>query len=203
AQRRAFELETFAEGSCDVARGAAKAEHRVFFLGLVALAAKQLAVFVRLEVRKPHDHGLGPERASDRGDALDHLLDEERAGIGIAASRLGNLAPELRPELVVLEAGARMNADLVVDDEFEPRETDAGIWQLRELECELRIADVHGDLHRDAWHVTALAARDLERHQALEHAAGIAFGAGDRDRLAILQPMGRLAGTDDGRDAEL
>ena len=80
-----------------------------------------------------------------------------------------------------------MHADLVVDDELQPREADAGVRQLRELEGELRVADVHGDLHRDARHLAALAARDLEGDQALVDVAGIALGARHRDLLSVLQ----------------
>jgi hypothetical protein len=39
-----------------------------------------------------------------------------------------------------------VDADVVVDDELEPRQADAFIGQLAELEGELRIADVHHDL---------------------------------------------------------
>ena len=49
-QRLAFHRERLAERLADVARRAAKAEHRVLFLGLVARAADQLAVLVALEV---------------------------------------------------------------------------------------------------------------------------------------------------------
>src|SRR5205823_9948429 len=99
--------EALAEAWRDVARGAAKAEHRILFVGLVALAAEELAVLVRLEVGEAHDHRLGPERGRDRGDAFDHLFDEERTGVRIAARRRLDLAPERRLELCVLDAGAR------------------------------------------------------------------------------------------------
>src|SRR5207244_11693143 len=108
AQRLALELEALAEARRDVARGAAEAEHRVLFLRLVALAAEELAVLVRLEVRQAHDHRFRPERRGDRRYALDHLLDEERARIRIAARRLFHLALERALELRIIDAGARM-----------------------------------------------------------------------------------------------
>jgi hypothetical protein len=55
----AFEFEAVAEAVGDVARGAAEAEHRVFFFRLVDLAAEQLAVFVRLEVGQRTITGFG------------------------------------------------------------------------------------------------------------------------------------------------
>ena len=96
-----------------------------------------------------------------------------------------------------------MHADLVVDDEFEARQADAGVGQLREFERQIRIADVHRDLDRDARHLAALAAGDFERQQPLEHAAGVALGAGNRHRLSVPQARGGVAATDYRGDAEL
>src|SRR5204863_8136584 len=96
-----------------------------------------------------------------------------------------------------------VHADLVVDDELEPRQADPGVRQLRELEGELWVADVHRDLHRDLRHLAALAARYLERNQPLVDVAGVAFGARDGHGLAVLQALGGVARTDDRRDAEL
>src|SRR5207244_223106 len=127
AQRRALELEAFAKARRNVARGAAEAEHGVLFIGLVALAAEELAVLVRLEIRQAHDHRLRPEGRGDGGDALHHLLYEKGARIGIAPRRLLDLALQRALELRIFEAGARMHADLVVDDEFEARQPDAGV----------------------------------------------------------------------------
>jgi hypothetical protein len=45
-----------------------------------------------------------------------------------------------------------MDADVVVDDELEPRQADARIGQLAELEGQLRIADVHHDLGLELGH---------------------------------------------------
>ena len=75
-QRRAFEREAGGIGRVRIARGAAEAEHRVFFLRLEALAAEQPRVFVGLEVGQPDDHRLGIEGRRDRADAFGQLLDE-------------------------------------------------------------------------------------------------------------------------------
>ena len=56
----------------------------------------------------------------------------------------------------ILEARLRVDADVVVDDEFEPREAHARVRQLREVERELRVADVHRDLDRDLRHLVEL-----------------------------------------------
>ncbi len=77
-KRPAFELEAVAERRSNVARRPAETEHRVLFARLVALAAGQARILVRLEVREPHDHRLRPERRAERRHALGELLDVER-----------------------------------------------------------------------------------------------------------------------------
>ena len=76
----AFHGKGFAEVFADVARCATEAQHRVLFLGLVAAATNELAVFVRLEVRHAHDHGLGIERRCDGGNAFGHFVHIEGTG---------------------------------------------------------------------------------------------------------------------------
>jgi hypothetical protein len=79
-QCAAFHLERLREVFGDVARCAAEAQHRVFFVRLVARTADQLLVLVRLEVGQAHDHGLRIERRGDRRDAFGQLVDVERRG---------------------------------------------------------------------------------------------------------------------------
>src|SRR5262245_52443029 len=95
-----------------------------------------------------------------------------------------------------------MYAD-AVDDEFQARQAHAGVRQLGELEGELGITDVHGDLDAHLGHLAALAARHLERNQAVVDVAGVAFRAGNGDLLAVLQLARGVAAADDRRDAEL
>ena len=82
-----------------------------------------------------------------------------------------------------------MDADVVVDDELEPREADARVRHLREVERELRVADVHHDLDRRVRQLAALDVGDLGLEQAVVDVAGVAFGAGDGDERAVLQHL--------------
>ena len=82
--RAAFHGEAFGELVGDVARSAAEAEHRVFFVRFIERAADQLAVFVALEVGHAHDDLLGPEGGRDRGDAFGDLALEEVLGRSVA-----------------------------------------------------------------------------------------------------------------------
>ena len=201
-ERLAFHGEGLAEVLAEVARGAAEAQHRVLFLGLVAAAADQLAVLVRLEVRQAHDHLLGPEGRGDGGDALGHLVDVEGARRGMAAGhRLDGLL-EVVVDIRVVEDRLRVHADVVVDDELEPREAHAVIGQLREVEGQLRVADVHHQLDVDLGHHAALDLGDLGLEQAVVDVAGVALGAAHGDQGAVLQQVGGVAAADHGRNAQ-
>ena len=96
-QRPAFELEAVAERGRYVARRAAEAQHRVLLARLVARAAGEARILVRLEVREPHDDRLGPERRAEGRDALDELLDVERHRIGVAGAVLLDRRPQVAP----------------------------------------------------------------------------------------------------------
>jgi hypothetical protein len=201
--RRHFHLEAVAEAVGDVARGTPEAEHRVLFFRLVDLAAKQLAVLVRLEVGHAHDHGLRVEGRGDGGHALDQLLDEELLGRRVATRPAVDLVTQARRHLADVEDGLGVDADHVVDDELQARQADAGVGDLRELEGELRVAHVHHDLHRNLGQVAHVGGDDLELQLAAIDVTGVALGTRHRDRLALVQHVGGVAAADDRRDAEL
>ncbi len=123
--RHAFHLERLGEVVGQVARRAAETQHRVFLVRLVARTADQLLVLVRLEVGQAHDHRLRPERGGDGGDAFGQLVDVERLRRGMAARHRFHRLLQVRVDVRVLENRLRMNADVVVDDELEPRQADA------------------------------------------------------------------------------
>ena len=99
---------------------------------LVALAAEQVRVLVGLEVGQPHDHLLRPERGGDRRHAFGDLAHVELGRArrsramrsSISRLQLGRLRVELEQRL-------RMDADVAVDDELEPREAHAFVGQPR------------------------------------------------------------------------
>ena len=76
-QRTAFEFEAGSEDLVDVARRAAKPQHRIFLVRFVVLAADQIRVFVRFEIREAHDHRFRRERGGDLSNALAQLVDVE------------------------------------------------------------------------------------------------------------------------------
>jgi len=95
-----------------------------------------------------------------------------------------------------------MDADHVVDHEFQPRQAHAGIRRAGEFEGQLGIADVHHDLHRQRRQVADILAQHVEFQRAAINIAGIALGAGNGDLLAFGQHGGGIAATDDGRNAQ-
>ena len=95
-----------------------------------------------------------------------------------------------------------VDADQVVDDEFETRQPHAAGGQLRELERQRGVAHVEHELDRNGRQFGFAVDNDLERQFAVIHEAGIAFGAGGGNDLAFLQCGGGVAAADDGRDAQ-
>ncbi len=152
-QRAAFEFEAGPEHLVDVARRAAKAQHRILFVRLVVLAADQIGIFVRFEVRQAHDHRLRREGRGDLRDAFGELVDVEIHRPVVAGDLLADGVLELGALLVEFQQRPRMHADHAVDDELQARQADALVRNSREIERAVGIADVHGDLHRDraAW----------------------------------------------------
>jgi len=70
-----------------------------------------------------------------------------------------------------------MDADLVVDDEFQPRQPHASVRQPGERERLVGGAHVHHDLDVDVWHALLLGLLDVEVQQARVHITGVALGA--------------------------
>ena len=58
-------------------------------------------------------------------------------------------------DIGVVQNGFGVHTNVVVDDELQSRQAHTCVGQLRKVEGELRVADVHGDLDRNLGHVTA------------------------------------------------
>ena len=118
---------------------------------------------------------------------------------GHALDRLLQVGIDVR----VVEDRLRVDADGVVDDELEPRQPDPGVGHLREVERQLRIADVHHDLDPALGQHATHDLGDFGLEQAVVDIAGVALGAGHGDECAILEHLGRVATAHHCRDAEL
>src|SRR5690606_23205232 len=203
AHRLALQGEAVAEFRVDVPRGAAEADHRIFFVRLIAAAADEVGVLVGLEVRQAHDHRVRGEGRGQGGDALGQPLDVEVHRAGIAGGDAVDLGLQLRRLLPVLEQGARVHADLPGDDELQAGQADALVRQLCEVEGALRVAHVHHDLERGRRHVAQVGGADLEVQLAGVDVAGVTLGAADGHFLAVLDGGHGIAGADHGRHAQL
>ena len=199
----ALELKALGERIRDVAGSTAEAEHRILFHRLEELAADQLAVFVALEVGHADDHLAGIERGGNGRNAFSDLADVELARIRVAGRETLDGVTELARNVRVLKAGLRMHADVVVDDELETGKTNTLRRDLLELESELRIADVHHDLHGDLGESALLHFFHVEVKLALVDVARIAFGAGHRHFLILSEEFGRVAAANHSRNTGL
>ena len=110
---------------------------------------------------------------------------------------------ELAIDVGVIKHRLRVDADVVVDDELEPREPYAIVRNLREVERELRVAHVHHDLQADIGHHAAMHFLDLGLDQSIINPPFVAFRARHRDLMAFLEDVGRIATTHHGRNAKL
>ena len=117
----------FGKVCADIARCTAEAEHGVFFFRLVAAAADQLAIFVALEIAHAHDDGLGIERSGNGGNAFGDFFDIESAGRSIAARGAFHRGFEAGVDIRIVQHRFGVNADVVVDDEFQARQPHAAV----------------------------------------------------------------------------
>src|SRR5690606_10949742 len=81
---------------------------------------------------------------------------------------------------------------IVVDDELEPRKTNAFVGDLREIESQLRIADVHHDLQADIGHFAPADFFDLGFDQAVVDPTLVALGARYGDFAAVIEQIGGI-----------
>src|SRR6202035_5762838 len=176
-QGAAFELEAGPEHLVDIARRAAEPQHGILLVRLVVLAADQIRVYIRLEIRQAHDHRLGRKCGGDLRDAFGQFVYIEIHRAVVAGDLLADGVLELWALLVEFEEGARMHADHAIDDELETRQADAPMRHAGEIERAVGVADVHGDLDRDRRHGVHLYGALIVFQHALVYMAGIAFGA--------------------------
>ena len=152
--RLALHREAVGEAAVEVPRGAAEADHRVLFVRLVALAAEQAGVLVRLEVATC---ARSPARARRRRRSS--RRPRRRAGRrSRAGRRTRRCAPRSRPCSVRARWSSSSSSALgwmpicrLMMNSSRARPTPwLGSWE--NVERLLRHADVHHDLDRDLGH---------------------------------------------------
>ena len=174
----AFELEARTEGFIDVARGAAKPEHRIFLVRFVLPTADEIRVLVRLEIRQAHDHGFGRERGGNRARCLRTVCRcRTRPGPHNLPSGDGSSAADSGRQLIEFEQRARVHADHAIDDELEPGETDASCGMPAKSNARSGLPTFIMIFVGIGGQRVELDVLLLERQRAFVHEAGVAFGA--------------------------
>ncbi len=201
--RLALQSERFGEARIDITAGAAEADHRILFVRLVARAAEQAGVFVRLEIRQAHDHRLRVDRSGDGGDAFGQAIDVELDRPGVAGNAFVDLCLRLGVLLAVFQQCLGMHADVAGDDHFQAGQANACVRQHAEVERALGIGHVHHDLQRRLGHVAQVGSDALELQDAFVDRPGVAFGARHGDVGAVGDQLQRVAGADHGRHSQL
>ena len=98
----------------------------------------------------------------------------------MAASYAFNRLLQVSINVGVIQNGFGVYANVVVDDELQPRQADARIRHLSEVESELRVADVHHDLHGRVRQLAAHDVGDLGFEQAVVDVARVLRRLRDR-----------------------
>src|SRR5690625_1957828 len=201
-QRLAFHSEALGEVVGQIARRAAEAQHRVFFFGFIARATNQLAIFVGFEIGQADNDRLGVEGGSDGADPFRQFLDEEGTRAGVSAGGGFHRSFQFGINVRVVQHGFGVNVDVVVNDEFQSCKPDAVVGNLGKIERQLRVADVHHDLHADIRHFAPAHFFDLGFKQTIVNAAFIAFRTRHCDFRAIFEHVSGVGTAHNGGNTQ-
>ena len=146
-QSFAFQCKRVFEIVGHITRRAAEAQHRVFFVRFVQVAAHQAGVFVGFEIGHAHDGFARINRSGQCGHALGDFVHIKIGGRRIAGNTFADFVLQIAVQFVKLNQCFRMDADLTVDDKFHTRQTDAFAWNIGERKRQFGIAHVHHDFH--------------------------------------------------------
>ena len=193
AHRQTFHFKCCTEILCDVARCATEAQHRIFFIRFVAGTTNQFFVLIGFEVRQTHDDFFRPERSSDRCNAFCQFVDIKRFRRSMTTGHGFHCFFERRINIRVFQNGFRMDADIVIDDEFQTRQANTFVWYGLEIESQLRVTDVQHDFYRQRRQLTTDFLSDFCFQQTVVNLAFIAFGTRYGDQCAVFQHFCRIA----------
>ena len=199
-----FQGESRGEGSGGVTGGAAPAQHRILLNRLKGCSAQKPGVFVALEIGETQNHRSGMERRRDAGHPLGQLVDVVLARILVAPDQSGDLLPLLlRTELLGMEQRQRMDADVVGDDELQPRQPDAVAGDGGQVEGLLRIAHIHQDAGAGGGQIAEGLLIEPEGQPSGVDMTHLPLTAGERHGGTVLKEAGAITTAHDGRDAHL
>ena len=202
-ERFAFERKAIFEIIRHITRRTAEAQHRVFFVRLVNIAAEQIGVFVGFEIRHAHNGFARIHRCGQRGHALGDFVDIKSHRRSIAGNAFVDFSLQIGVLFVEFNQGFGVDADLAVDDEFHARQADAFAGQAGKRESQLRVAHVHHDFHRRFGHFIQSHIGNFHIQQACVNQAGVAFGARHGNFLSLGKHAGGIAAAHHGRNAQL
>ena len=194
--RRAFEFKARSKAVRNIARSAAKSEHRIFLVGFISFATNQVCVFIGLEIRHAHDYGLRRECSGNNTDSLGQSFDKEADRVAVASHLLVDCFASGCIEVVVVQQCLGVHTNHAIYYEFQTCKTDTMVGNIREIECPIRITHIH---HYLDWNFRQCVDVDLlllEVEFALVNETLVAFGATDRDFLTVLNRFGGICTAD-------
>ena len=102
----------------------------------------------------------------------------------------------------IVQNRLRMHTNVVVDDEFQPRQAHTGIGKLTEIKRQLRIAHIHGNLDGDIRHGAALHLGHFGFQQPVIHKTGITLCAAHGNQNAVFERFRCMATAHYGWNAQ-
>src|SRR5690606_24860027 len=128
---------------------------------------------------------------------------EEGTRAGVPPSCRFDRALQFAVDVGIVEHRLGVDGNIVVDDEFQARKTNAGIGDLSEVEGKLRVAHVHHYLQADIGHLSPAYFFGFGFDQTVIDAAFVSLGAGHSHFAAVLQDVRRVSATHDCGNAQL
>lgn len=127
----------------DVARCPPKPDHRIFLESFKIRAAEQRSILIALEIGHAHDDRARIEGRGNDPDAFGQAIDEIIRTTGIVPGHHRDpLADTAISHLRRRDQRHGMNANMLGNDEFDSRQSDAIDWQHPDAEGLRRISDI-------------------------------------------------------------
>ena len=121
----------------------------------------------------------------------------------MASGHAFNCLLQVNVNVGVVQNSFWMHTNIVVDDEFKPRQAHAVVGNLAKVKRQLRVAHIHHDFDVRRRHGAALNGGDFSFQQTVIHIAGITLGAADCDQHAVFKKLGRITTAHHRRYAQL
>jgi len=198
-ERRTFQSKPFCITRIVVTRCATESQHWVFFLWFKFRTSDETSVLICFEVARTHNHRLWKERGGNPSDTFAETIDEKLSRILVANTIRNRCNRGCVLQLWIASQRHRVNANVIGDDEFCPRESDTRVGYCCELKGFGWITDSKHDGSTSWWNLTNIDLFELKWDVSFIDMAFRALRTDDRYLSTITQGIRRVPGPNDTR----